>query len=140
NRVLPAGPTVLDSIANAAFYYGLVSELADTERPIWTQMSFSAAAANLTAGAKFGLDAEVYLPSLGMVPVAELTLRRLLPMAARGLARWGVDSADISRLLSIIEQRCVTGLNGAAWQVRSVDQMQLRGIDRDEALRLMTQD
>jgi gamma-glutamyl:cysteine ligase YbdK (ATP-grasp superfamily) len=140
NRVLPAGPTVLDSIANAAFYYGLVGELADAERPIWTQMSFSAAAANLTAGAKSGLDAEVYWPGVGMVPIAELTLRRLLPMAARGLARWGVDSADISRLLSIIEQRCVTGLNGAAWQVRSVRQMQSHGIDRDEALRLMTQD
>jgi gamma-glutamyl:cysteine ligase YbdK (ATP-grasp superfamily) len=140
NRVLPAGPTVIDSIANAAFYYGLVGELADDERPIWTQMSFSAAAANLTAGARFGLDAEVYWPGVGMVPVAELTLRRLLPMAARGLARWGVDSADVSRLLSIIEQRCVTGLNGAAWQVRSVRQMQSRGIDREEALRLMTQD
>jgi Glutamate-cysteine ligase family 2(GCS2) len=140
NRVLPAGPTVIDSIANAAFYYGLVSELAEAERPIWTQMSFSAAAANLTAGAKFGLDAEVYWPGVGMVPVAELTLRRLLPMAARGLARCGVDSADVSRLLSIIEQRCVTGINGAAWQVRSVRQMQSRGVDRDEALRLMTQD
>jgi len=140
NRVLPAGPTVLDSIANAAFYYGLVGELAEADRPVWTQMSFSAAAANLTAGARFGLDAEVYWPGVGMVPVVELTLRRLLPMAARGLARWGVDSADISRLMSIIEQRCVTGLNGAAWQVRSVRQMQSSGIDRDEALRLMTQD
>src|SRR5262249_36559266 len=57
NRVLPAGPTVLDSIANAAFYYGLVGELAEAERPIWTQMAFSAAAANLAAGARFGLDA-----------------------------------------------------------------------------------
>src|SRR6185437_721582 len=140
NRVLPAGPTVLDSIANAAFYYGLVGELAEADRPVWTQMSFSAAAANLTAGARFGLDAEVYWPGVGMVPVVELTLRRLLPMAAHGLARWGVDAADISKLMSIIEQRCVTGLNGAAWQVRSVRQMQSSGIDRDEALRLMTQD
>jgi hypothetical protein len=140
NRVLPAGPTVLDSVANAAFYYGLVGELADAERPVWTQMSFSAAAANLAAGARFGLDAEVYWPGVGMVPVAELTLRWLLPMAARGLARWGVDPADITRLMSIIEHRCLTGLNGAAWQVRSVRQMQSRGIDRDEALRLMTQD
>ncbi len=140
NRVMPAGPTVVDSIANAAFYYGLVGELAEAERPIWSQMSFSAAAANLAAGAKHGLDAEVYWPGVGMVPVAELTLRRLLPMAASGLTRWGVDSADVSRLLSIIEQRCVTGMNGAAWQVRSVRRMQARGIDRDESLRLMTQD
>jgi hypothetical protein len=140
NRVLPAGPTVIDAIANAAFYYGLVGELAEAERPVWSQMSFSAAASNLAAGAKFGLDAEVYWPGVGMVPVAELTLRRLLPMAANGLARWGVDQADVGRLMSIIEQRCVTGLNGAQWQVRSVRHMQARGVDRDDALRLMTQD
>ncbi|HUC58741.1 MAG TPA: glutamate--cysteine ligase [Streptosporangiaceae bacterium] len=140
NRVLPAGPTVVDSIANAAFYYGLVGELAEVERPVWSQMSFSAAASNLVAGAKYGLDAEVYWPGVGMVPVAELILRRLLPMAARGLARWRVDAADASRLLSIIERRCVTGQNGAAWQVNSVRRLQARGVERDEALRLMTQD
>jgi hypothetical protein len=140
NRVMPAGPTVIDSIANAAFYYGLVGELAEADRPIWSQMSFSAAAANFAAGAKLGLDADVYWPGVGMVPVAELILRTLLPMAARGLERWNVDSADVSRLLSIIEHRCVTGMNGAVWQVRSVREMQERGVDRDEALRLMTQD
>jgi hypothetical protein len=140
NRVLPAGPTVVDSIANAAFYYGLVGELAVAERPVWSQMSFSAAQSNLIAGAKHGLDAEVYWPGVGMVPVAELILRRLLPMAASGLARWDIDSSDASRLLSIIEQRCVTGLNGAAWQVRSARRLQASGIDRDEALRHMTQD
>jgi hypothetical protein len=140
NRVLPAGPTVVDSIANAAFYYGLVGELAEVERPIWSQMSFSAAASNLIAGAKYGLDAEVYWPGVGMVPVAELILRRLLPMAERGLARWRVDPADVSRLLSIIERRCVTGMNGAAWQIGSARRLQAHGIDGDEALRRMTQD
>ncbi|HVB41686.1 MAG TPA: glutamate--cysteine ligase [Streptosporangiaceae bacterium] len=141
NRVLPAGPTVVDVLANAAFYYGLVHELALAERPVWSQMSFSAAASNLAAGAKYGLDAEVYWPGVGIVPVAELTLRRLLPMAARGLDRWGVNSADVSRLLSIIEERCLTGMNGAAWQLRSVRHLEARGIaDRGEALRLMTQD
>jgi|HubBroStandDraft_1064217.scaffolds.fasta_scaffold16997_3 gamma-glutamyl:cysteine ligase YbdK (ATP-grasp superfamily) len=139
NRVLPAGPTVVDSIANAAFYYGLVGELAEAERPVWSQMPFSAAAANLIAGARFGLDAQVYWPGVGMVPVAELVLRRLLPMAASGLVRCGIDSADVNRLLSIIEQRCVTGRNGASWQVDSARRLQASGTDRHEALRLMTQ-
>ncbi len=35
NRVLPAGPTVTDVIANAAFYYGLVRALAEESRPVW---------------------------------------------------------------------------------------------------------
>src|SRR5919108_1861218 len=51
NRVLPAGPTVVDICANAAFYYGLVRVLADEDRPLWTQMSFSAAEENFHAGA-----------------------------------------------------------------------------------------
>lgn len=139
NRVLPAGPTVLDTLANAAFYYGLVHELAEAERPVWSQMSFSAAAANLTAGAKHGVDAEVYWPGLGMVPAVELILRRLLPLAASGLDRWGVRGADRDRLLTIIEQRCLTRRNGASWQVGAIGDIQRCGVaDRGEALRLMT--
>ena len=62
NRVLPAGPTVVDTLANAAFYYGLVRVLADEDRPLWTQMSFSAAEENFHACAREGIDARVYWP------------------------------------------------------------------------------
>ena len=57
NRVLPAGPTVVDAMANAASYYGLVRALADQERPVWSQMSFSAAEENFHSGARYGIDA-----------------------------------------------------------------------------------
>ena len=118
NRVLPAGPTVIDIMANAAFYYGLIRVIADDERPVWSQMSFSAAEENFHAGARGGIDAKLYWPGLGEVPAAELVLRRLLPLAHEGLARWGLASADADRLLGIIERRCVTLRNGAAWQSR----------------------
>jgi gamma-glutamyl:cysteine ligase YbdK (ATP-grasp superfamily) len=141
NRVLPGGPTVVDVMANAAFYYGVIRSLAEAERPLWSRMSFAGAADNLLAGARSGLDAEVYWPGAGMVPVSELTLRRLLPLAAAGLDRFGVDQAGASRLLGIIEQRCVTGRNGATWQADSVRALQARGAaTRYEALRLMTQE
>jgi gamma-glutamyl:cysteine ligase YbdK (ATP-grasp superfamily) len=141
NRVLPAGPTLTDVLANAAFYYGLVHELAEAEPPVWMHMPFAAAGANLAAGAKQGLDAIVFWPGYGDVPVTDLTLRHLLPLAARGLERWCVDSADATRLLSIIERRCLRRQNGASWQVTSVNGLQNRGLaDRGEALRLMTQD
>ena len=116
NRVLPAGPTVADTMANAAFYYGLVRALADEERPLWSRMSFSAAEENFHRGARDGIEARVYWPGVGEVPVAELVLRRLLPLAHEGLDRFGVDAADRDRLLGIIERRCVTMRNGAAWQ------------------------
>jgi len=138
NRVLPAGPTVVDVIANAAFYYGLVRSLADAERPIWTQMSFPAAADNLTEGARRGLEAQVYWPGMGEVPVTELTVRRLLPLAAAGLRAWGVDTADAERLLGIIERRCVSGRNGATWQADAVRRLRGAGLDRAEALGQMT--
>src|ERR1700754_485032 len=104
NRVLPAGPTIVDTLANAAFYYGLVCVLADEDRPIWTQMSFDAARENFYAGARDGLDARVYWPGVGEAPATELVLRRLLPMARAGLDKWGIDSADADRLLEIIER------------------------------------
>jgi hypothetical protein len=139
NRVLPAGPTVADVMANAAFYYGLIRALADEQRPVWTQMSFATAAENLQEGARQGLEARLYWPGLGEVPVAELVLRRLLPLAREGLARWRVDPADAERLLAIIEQRCLTGRTGATWQIETTAALTRRGADRSEALREMTQ-
>jgi gamma-glutamyl:cysteine ligase YbdK (ATP-grasp superfamily) len=139
NRVLPAGPSVADVMANAAFYYGLVRVLAESERPIWTQMSFATAGENLHAAARSGLGAVLYWPRLGEAPVTELVLRRLLPLAREGLGRWGVGSAHIDRLLGIIEQRCLTGRNGASWQIDAVRTLASQGADRAEALRLMTQ-
>ncbi len=115
NRVLPAGPTVVDTMANAAFYFGLVRALVHDERPLWSQMSFSAAEENFHVAARGGIDAAVYWPSLGSVPASELVLRRLLPLAYRGLDSASVDPAVRDRLLGIIEQRCLTGRNGSSW-------------------------
>ncbi len=139
NRVLPAGPTVVDILANAAFYYGLLRVLADDERPVWSQMSFSAAEENFHAGAREGIEAQVYWPGLGQVPAAELVLRRLLPLAHEGLERWGIEAADIDRLLTIIERRCVTLRNGASWQSAMFHHLhETRQMERREALRDMT--
>lgn len=139
NRVLPAGPTVADVLANAAFYFGLVRALAETDRPVWTQMSFAAAADNLVEGSRHGIDARLYWPGAGEAPVTELTLRRLLPQAWEGLRAWGVDAKDADRLLGIIEQRCLTGRTGATWQVETVRTLERRRAGRPEALRRMTQ-
>jgi hypothetical protein len=138
NRILPAGPTVVDILANAAFYYGLVRVLVEDDRPVWTQMSFSAAEENFHVGAREGMDARVYWPGVGEVPVAELVLRRLLPQAHEGLERLGIAAVDRDRLLGIIERRCVTLRNGAAWQSAVFHRLYESGLERDEALRQMT--
>ena len=138
NRILPAGPTVVDILANAAFYYGLLRVLSEDDRPLWTQMSFSAAEENFHSGARDGIEARVYWPGVGEVPVAELVLRRLLPQAHEGLERLGVATADRERLLNIIERRCVTLRNGATWQSAMFHRFYESGLERDEALRRMT--
>jgi hypothetical protein len=139
NRVLPAGPTVVDILANAAFYYGLIRSLTADDRPVWSRMSFSAAEENLHAGARDGIEARFYWPGLGEVPVAELVLRRLLPLAHEGLEQAGVDAADRDRLLEIIERRCVGLTNGAAWQSAAFHTLyDERGLDREDALRDLT--
>jgi hypothetical protein len=139
NRLLPAGPSVVDILANAAFYYGLIRSLTEDERPVWSRMSFSAAEDNLHAGARDGIDARVYWPGVGEVPVSELVLRRLLPMAHEGLEQANVAAADRERLLGIIERRCVEHTNGAAWQAATFHRLYgERGLERADALRELT--
>ena len=137
NRVLPAGPTVVDILANAAFYYGMVRALVREERPVWSRMSFSAAEENFHRGARDGIDARVYWPGVGEAPASELVVRRLLPLAQAGLDDFGLDPRDRDRLLTIVERRCVTQRNGAAWQAEAFHRLHEHH-DRESALRELT--
>ncbi|SEE20378.1 glutamate-cysteine ligase family protein [Streptomyces sp. TLI_105] len=139
NRVLPAGPTVADAMSNGAFYYGLVRALVDEDRPVWTRMSFAAAEENLHTAARRGIDAELFWPGTGQVPVTELVLRRLLPLAHRGLEALGLDAQWREPLLGIVEQRCVATRNGAVWQAEMFHHLHdIAHLDRPAALRRMT--
>lgn len=139
NRVLPAGPTIADVVANAAFYYGVVRVLASADRPVWTRMSFAACEENFRRAAREGMDARLYWPGVGELSADELVLRHLLPMAHEGLRAWGVSDAVRERYLGIIEGRARTGVNGAEWQTRAVRHFEGEGHARREALRRMLQ-
>lgn len=134
NRVLPAGPTVVDMLANSAFYYGLLRALSDEDRPVWTQLSFAAAEHNFITAARHGMDAQLYWPGHGHVTPDELVLRRLLPMAHEGLRKWGVAAEVRDRFLGVIEGRAMTRRNGSTWQVATVRALQESGLARPQAL------
>lgn len=134
NRVLPAGPTAVDMVANALFFYGLLRTLVEADRPLWSRMSFEAAEENFTTAARHGMDGPLYWPGSGWIRPDELVLRKLLPLAAEGLARWGVTAEVTDRYLPVIEQRCTTGRTGAAWQLDTVAALERRGADRVDAL------
>ena len=134
NRVLPAGPTIVDLMANAAFFYGAQRALTIEDRPLWTQMSFDCAEQNLHAGARLAFDAQLYWPGIGWVPPDELVLRKLLPMAHDGLRDCGVSERAIDRYLGVIERRCLSRRTGSTWQRATVALLEEDGLDRETAL------
>ncbi|MDQ0579644.1 glutamate--cysteine ligase [Streptomyces rishiriensis] len=144
NRVLPAGPTVTDVVANAAFYYGVVRALAEESRPVWSRLPFEAAEANFDAACRYGIDARFQWPRRGRlggvteVDAVSLVRDELLPLAEAGLTGWGVEPADRDFYLGIIEERCRRRTNGASWQVATFHRAVEAGLSRDEALAATT--
>ncbi|MDQ0989682.1 glutamate--cysteine ligase [Streptomyces sp. V3I7] len=144
NRVLPAGPTVADVVANAAFYYGLVRALAEEARPVWTRLPFATAEANFDAACRHGIDARFVWPRRGRhggtaeVDAVSLVREELLPLAAAGLDAWGVEPADRDLYLGIIEERCRLRTNGASWQAATFHRALDEGLSRPEALAATT--
>ena len=116
HRVVPSGPTVVDSIANAAFYFGLVNALADDCEALIEKLSFSNVKDNFYNCAKQGLSAGVHWPGYGEISVKKLLTEVLIPAARNGLSKLEISKADINKYLSIIEQRVLTEQNGANWQ------------------------
>jgi hypothetical protein len=138
NRLLPAGPTVVDTMANAALFYGLVKVLGTSDRPVWSQLSFRAALDNFHQAARVGIDTELYWPAVGTVSARELVVRQLLPLAHAGLDQMDVDAGVRDRLLGIIEQRCIAGRNGATWLIDEFDHQLGSAPDRLSAMRATT--
>ncbi|MBW8802614.1 MAG: glutamate--cysteine ligase [Catenulisporales bacterium] len=142
NRVLPAGPTVVDVLANAAFFYGCMQSMMDDPDPVWGHLAFSDAARNLHTAARFGLGADLVWRGdryRDPVPVRELVLNDLLPAARRGLDVLGIDCRDRDELLGIIEGRCRTGRNGSTWLSGAFERLVFgEGLERAEALERLT--
>jgi len=116
-RVMPAGPSVLDMMANAALYFGAVHELAAYVDAATAELPFEAARANFYATAQHGLDAEIdWFGKHGRRSVASV-VEELLPMAERGLRAQGMSEELIDKYLSVISLRLASGRTGAAWQL-----------------------
>lgn len=116
HRVVPAGPTTIDAIANAAFFYGAVTRLAELPLPVEKWLPFNNARDNFYAAARHGLRATQTWQGGKQLVARNLILNELLPMAAQGLKTLGVAAADSECYLNIIQARVTSGMNGAAWQ------------------------
>lgn len=116
HRTLPAGPSILDMIANAAAYLGLVYALVHEGDDETLGLPFEAARQNFYAAARDGLRARLQWPGAGEATARELLEQELLPRAARGLAMLDIDAEDIERYLGVLRARIACGGTGAAWQ------------------------
>jgi len=116
HRVAAAGPSVIDNVANAAFYFGAVRALGNCETPPEQQLAFPQARNNFYLAAEYGFDAEISWFGMRQVPLPKLILENLLPLARAGLHDLGIDAAEIAYWLGIIEQRTRKRRTASAWQ------------------------
>ncbi len=116
NRVLPAGPTVNDMVANAAFYWGLTWALATHERAWQKDLPFGKVRDNFYAAARHGFNCRLHWLDNQQHDCATLILDTLLPLAEKGLTGLGLAAGNISEYLGIIAARTHSRQNGTAWQ------------------------
>jgi len=137
NRALPAGPSVVDEVASAAFYFGLMAGLGEKCEDVSEVMLFDHAKANFIAAARHGLKGSMTWFDGKEFTAQQLILDELLPLADEGLRGAGIAVDDIDRYLGIVEERVRRGRTGAQWQLDSLNSMGDQAPE-DQRLRTLT--
>ncbi len=137
NRVMPAGPTPVDATANAAFWLGAMIGMSLNHSDITKHIGFEDVRDIFLKAAKFGIDSTFNWFKDKKVPVPELILKELLPLAEEGLKHRNVKSAEIKKYLGIIEARAREHKTGARWALRSFTALK-NEVTNDEAVTCIT--
>lgn len=122
SRAFPAGPTIIDEVANAALFFGLMVAMQTYFPPIHTLLHFDNVKENFYAAARHGLKAQFTFLGKSNISASDLILQEFLPLARKGLADSQIDSNDIDRYLGIIEDRVKTAKTGASWILQAYSQ------------------
>lgn len=120
NRALPAGPTIIDEVANAAFFIGLLLSLPKEYGDMSKRMDFNDAKSNLFAAARYGLNTQLKWIDSRSDSASSLILNELLPLARQGLQTANVNAQDTEKYLAVIEERVKSGKTGAQWMLNSL--------------------
>ncbi len=127
NRALPSGPSIVDEVANMAFFLGLMSSLKEEYGPIQNVLSFDSAKFNFWAAARHGLDAQFQWVQGTSHSAKALILGHLLPLAHAGLKLAGIPGEEADCYLSIIEERVKSSQTGSQWMIKSLSTMSDEG-------------
>jgi CBS domain-containing protein len=137
NRVLPAGPSVIDEVSNAAFFAGLMVGMSNKFEDITQSLRFSDVSNNFLNSTRIGLEAEFHWVDHKHYTASDLILNEMLPIAQDGLIQEGIDSEDIDRYLGVIENRVKSRQTGAKWAIKSITEMD-ESLHPDEKVRSIT--
>lgn len=119
NRYIPSGPTLVDEIANAAFWIGLMEGRPKDVKDFSKLLAFDHVRANFSKAAQWGLESQFRWFEGELMPAQDLILDHLLPMAKDGLEKKGVSKDSIDKYLNIIEYRVAKAKTGSIWMLDS---------------------
>ena len=137
NRVLPSGPTVIDEMANTAFWLGLLNGFEDAYPDITKVLDFDDAKMNFFAASKMGLDTKFEWTKGKKVTAVKLIKEELLPIARSGLEKANIDVSDIDTYLGVLEDRVDSAQTGAYWAVKSYGNL-IKEHNREQTLTAIT--
>jgi len=123
NRVIPSGPTILDEMANAAFFYGMMAGMAEQVDDIRDHLTFADVKSNFLGAARDGIRAQMGWCNDTHLPAKQLVLEQLLPLAREGLQEAGINQDDIDRYLGVLHDRVTMRRTGARWALESLETM-----------------
>ncbi len=116
HRTPASGPTVIDSIANIALFYGLCKNFCDEIVHSGTPIDFAQAKDNFYQAARYGLDAHMTWKDGQKHRLHWLLSHQLIDQALQGLESLGIDRKDCEDYLDIIRQRVNNRQTGSQWQ------------------------
>jgi hypothetical protein len=121
NRYIPSGPSILDEIANFAFWVGLMKGRPEKFDDMPSVMHFKDAKSNFVKAARNGKESVMEWMGKKM-SVRDLVINELLPIAREGLNKVNINKKDINRLLGVIENRAKSH-TGSQWKVNLIQDL-----------------
>ena len=119
-RAMPAGPSILDEVANAALFFGLMEAIPEKYGNVSERMPFKDAKENFFAAARHGLKAQLTWLDGRRYPADTLIREQLLTLAASGLKSASIDSADTERYLGVVRDRVAADQTGSRWVLQAM--------------------
>ncbi|MTI22202.1 CBS domain-containing protein [Fulvivirga sp. RKSG066] len=120
NRYLPAGPTIIDEVANSAFWIGLMQGIPKEAKDISRIMDLEDARTNFLKAARMGLGAQFRWLDGRRITAKNLIIDHLLPLAYSGLQKSGLTKKEATHYLNVIKQRVVSEKTGSQWLLDNV--------------------